>query len=429
MESDKNAEKPDPFVLDSVFPDPEKTLSSHPPTLATLAKDCVFVLDTNSLLTPFDVGSTAFEDVASIYRGLCETDRLFVPRHVLREFCKNRASKIRDIHSHLYGLLSKLPTTHDIGSPMLEVTPQYQALQTCLTSLRANAKEYKARLQDLLAVVEDWNWTDPLSKLYADLFVDGRVINHGLTNEKLLEDVSRRRTRLLPPGYKDKTKEDLGIGDVVIWHTILTLGKDRNTHVVFVSNDKKADWTVKSNDVVLAARPELTEEFHRATGKHFHIATFSTFLALLDAKEETVGRVRSLEEGRFLRLRERLLLILDQLNTICFDFTIEDGSREEYHFIHDPRLYGLAATFRTLWPDLCAMEGVASSCATIFEELDGILSEIRSVNGQLEYMQARMKDIGDEETRRLNDLCGRFCDTADLLKRQLAAPEQPWQER
>ena len=58
----------------------------------------------------------------------------------------------------------------------------------------------------------------------------------------------------IPPGYKDAGKEDSGIGDLLIWHTILELGKVHKKSVIFVSGDEKPDWFKQSQNVALHLR-------------------------------------------------------------------------------------------------------------------------------------------------------------------------------
>lgn len=420
MSDSTHPSKYNPFVLNKVFPDPERTISTRHPTLEVLSRNCLFVLDTNSLLTPFSIGSTAFDDVAKIYRGLCEADRLYVPRYVLREFCKNRFCKIKDLHARLYEMVSSIPATPSVSCPMLESVEEHVALQESLNTLNDAIKEYKKRLQSLVGVIEDWNWEDPVSRLYAELLAGDRIIGSDKNDEELLEDLHRRFAHSLPPGFKDKSKEDEGVGDVIIWHCVLKLGKDKGSNVVFVSNDRKCDWTVNSHKVPIAPRPELVEEFYRETDKHFKIATFSRFLELLSAEDRTVGEVRMAETGQLFRVRERLALVLDTLRQVSFDFTMEDGAGADYHYIQDSRINGLTATFNTLCKDFCGSDASASSHVPAFEELGELLQKIHDTNERLRYMEARMKHDGTKETFELKKLCRRCYELCEALRAVVA---------
>jgi hypothetical protein len=108
-------------------------------------------------------------------------------------------------------------------------------------------------------------------------------------------DFKRRQEHKIPPGYKDSAKDDLGVGDVLIWHAILELGKRDKKDVLFVSADGKSDWYHQS-DGPLYPRFELVDEFRRVSdGASFHILKFSDFLDLFGAKETVVKEIRQEE--------------------------------------------------------------------------------------------------------------------------------------
>ena len=53
---------------------------------------------------------------------------------------------------------------------------------------------------------------------------------------------SRRYRDKVPPGYKDASKDDGGIGDFLIWKTLLQLGSKEKKDFVFVTGEQKPDW-------------------------------------------------------------------------------------------------------------------------------------------------------------------------------------------
>src|SRR4051794_29707537 len=76
-----------------------------------------------------------------------------------------------------------------------------------------------------------------------------------------------------------------------IWRTLLRVGGEKKRNVIFVSNDLKSDWMVKSGDDALFPRAELVDEFNRETEYHFWMMPFSRFLALLGAASTTVAEI------------------------------------------------------------------------------------------------------------------------------------------
>jgi DNA-binding NarL/FixJ family response regulator len=122
------------------------------------------------------------------------------------------------------------------------------------------------------------------------------VLDPPLEKQKIQEDLLRRKIHHLPPGYKDSSKDDEGIGDLLIWYTILEIGKSRKKSVIFVSGEEKSDWWYKSEGQTLYPRYELTDEFRRFSEEQsFHIISFSNLLDLYDVSEDVISEVREKE--------------------------------------------------------------------------------------------------------------------------------------
>jgi hypothetical protein len=292
--ADNKPEKPtdlDPFIIEKTFPQPEAILSTVHPAVSDIAKDCLFTLDANALLVPFNVGADSFSDIEKVLRQKVKEDRLYVPAQSVREYARHRSKKVADVHDYLKNLLQLLdglPTK--IQTPMFENTPEYKSASDTATKLREEIRTYRKQLNALIERVENWNANDAVSVLYAALF-SGKVVHHGLTEEQVKKDSEHRAKHQLPPGYKDASKADGGIGDLIIWQTILKLGSDKKRNVVFVTNEKKPDWRVNAKADSLFPRYELVEEFFRASGKHFSMMSFGEFLATSGADAETVEEV------------------------------------------------------------------------------------------------------------------------------------------
>ena len=43
----------------------------------------------------------------------------------------------------------------------------------------------------------------------------------------------------MPPGYKDGRKEDEGIGDFLIWKSLLKFGEEKKLDLAFVTGEEK----------------------------------------------------------------------------------------------------------------------------------------------------------------------------------------------
>ena len=84
---------------------------------------------------------------------------------------------------------------------------------------------------------------------------------------------------------------------MLIWRTILEIGKTRKLPLIFVSDDQKADWWHQSEGLPLYPRFELVDEYRRHSGgQSFHMMTFSAFLEIVGASKTLVEEVRKEEE-------------------------------------------------------------------------------------------------------------------------------------
>jgi hypothetical protein len=229
----------DLFWLETVFPKPEDVFAYTSPSPESLATEAVFALDANALLAPFQLGSESVANLNNIYQKLAAANRLFAPAHAVREYGKNRARKVADVYVQVNNRLSAMPTASPLDCPMLEGITDYDALKEIESALKEKAKEYKDKLNQLQGVLADWGWNDRVSALYRTVFNATRILQHDLSNEDIRADLTRRNTHKLPPGYKDSDKLDEGIGDLIIWHSLIKLGKDVQKPVIFVSNEER----------------------------------------------------------------------------------------------------------------------------------------------------------------------------------------------
>ena len=166
--------------------------------------------------------------------------------------------------------------------------------------------DYKKTVKEVLAHIKNWTWDDPVSLLYADLLKGDVLQDLKYDKEEIQVELTRRQIHSIPPGYKDGGKEDNGIGDFLIWRTILEAGKTREKSLLFVSGEEKPDWFHKSEGQTLYPRYELVDEYRRnSKGQSFHIVSFARFLNIFGASKSVVEEVQ--EEERKLNLEFSIL--------------------------------------------------------------------------------------------------------------------------
>jgi hypothetical protein len=286
----------DAFIVESVFPDAAAVFTARASSLQDVREKAIIVLDTNALLVPYGIGSQTLAQIDATYTRLLTERRLAIPAQVAREFARNRTTKLSELFQRLTRRKSQSSKYNQGAYPMLEGLEEYKRLRAVEERLDNLISDYHKSISALVDRIKAWEWNDPVSLLYGRLFPSEVVVDTSKSREQIQKDHLHRFLHKIPPGYKDESKEDLGIGDFLIWLTILEIGATRKTSVVFVSGEEKADWWHRSEGQPLYPRFELVDEFRRASGGcSFHIIKFSELLELFGASRDVVAEVRNEE--------------------------------------------------------------------------------------------------------------------------------------
>ena len=295
--NDKSGEY-DIFIGGSIYPDPHYIFTYQPQKLEEIKDQCFIVLDTNALVAPYSVGEAdVLDQCRKIYQRLIQQKRLFIPGQVAREFAKHRPGKLAEVYQQLSRKKETTPQIQSGKYPLLSSLESYQKMIELERQINTLIQEYQQTIGAVLKCVQNWYWDDPVSLLYRDFFTTDVVIEAALSHEMLEEDLKRRQIHAIPPGFKDVGKEDKGVGDLIIWHTILEIAEKRQESVIFVSSDEKADWFHRSEKIALYPRYELIDEYRRKSGgRSLHILKFSHFLKVFGASEKVVREVQQDED-------------------------------------------------------------------------------------------------------------------------------------
>lgn len=283
----------DPLAWNQVFPDAHAVFQRAVPPLEGIRDECLVCLDTNALLAPFATSGENLSLVRAVLERIAKENRLVVPGQVAREFGRNRAQKLGDIFSTLSRLQSQVQLPSPTRIPILEDCSPYKKALGTLEQARKSLDQIRVAIGEVIQEVRAWGWDDPVSRMYRELFDSEVVVDPKIPNDEILEDHSRRIANRIAPGWRDAKKDDSGIGDVLIWHTILHVARERKTHMVFVSADEKSDWWHRSDSQALYPRFELLDEYARASdGCSFRILSLSTLLESFGVSPEAVDQIR-----------------------------------------------------------------------------------------------------------------------------------------
>ncbi len=292
----------DIFIAQSIYPEAASIFTSQLKSLEEIKDDCYIVLDTNVLVAPYIIGKEdpgkddLLEQCKITYKKLIDQKRLIIPGQVAREFTKIRIEKLAELH-HQLSLKKQTQPIQRGKYPLLNSLPEYQEVERLQHEINHRIKVYQEAISKVLTHIQSWQLSDPVLLLYSQLFDEDVIYDPQFNEEETKKDLQRRQAHHIPPGYKDAGKEDSGIGDLLIWYTILELGKAQKKSIIFVSGDGKPDWFRQSENVALYLRYELVDEFRRQSGgQSFHVIKFAKFLKLYGASEKVVEEVRQEEK-------------------------------------------------------------------------------------------------------------------------------------
>jgi uncharacterized protein YutE (UPF0331/DUF86 family)/exonuclease VII small subunit len=293
----ENEQGMDIFIMDTVYPEAHQIFRTDSKSIEDLKDDAVFVIDTHALLVPYSIGRDSLEQIRIAYQRVVEREQLIIPGQVAREFARNRAVKISELYQQLNRKRNSIANLQKGRYPLLESVALYQEAVDLESRIDGLLREYRKSIGDVLSHIQSWNWNDPVTEVYSELFTDAVVCEPEVDHEEVEQELARRQRHKIPPGYKDASKDDQGIGDLLIWLTILEIAGENHVDVIFVSGEQKPDWWIKSEKQALYPRFELIDEFRRTSeGKSFRIISFSDFLDLYGATTDAVDEVREEEQ-------------------------------------------------------------------------------------------------------------------------------------
>lgn len=286
----------DQFLLEALYPDASEVFSDY--SISDIRNSTtIVVLDTNILLVPYHVRQDDLSALSDVYEFLAKEGRIFLPSRAAREFIKHRDAKLADMIKAINDQKSRLQIPHKRLSPLLEGVAGYDLLVEAQLRLSEARKVYEDRLTEMIGELRRWRGDDPITALYRKLFNSDNIIDAKESGEELSIGWAHRVNNEIPPGYKDSAKSDGGIGDYIIWRSILSIGFEKKLDLVFVTGDEKSDWYVRSSGEAVYPRPELVDEYRRASeGRKFSLMSLAAFLAEMKVEANVVEEIKSAEE-------------------------------------------------------------------------------------------------------------------------------------
>jgi hypothetical protein len=196
----------------------------------------------------------------------------------------------------LNNLKSRLPNFDRNISPSLVGIEGYNQLVKAHAKLAEARGEYSKSLDKLTETVRNWRGDDPVSKLYDEVFTGDVLVEPVEEKATLIEQWEVRLRARRPPGYRDGSKDDTGIGDFLIWKSLLQAGGGSKKDLIFVTGEEKSDWFVRSGKEPIYPRPELVDEYREASsGQNIRLCSLYQVLREMNVAEKVLNEVRTAE--------------------------------------------------------------------------------------------------------------------------------------
>jgi len=234
-----------------------------------LWKEASFFIDANILLDLYRYSSDSRDKSFKLLEDLKE--RVYITEISLSEFFKHRQDTYYENRN------IKMSLCQDID---------FKEIKNKINSVRNSMFENEKAINIVEKFEEDLNkYLDNIEKKIGDngdktldkivnLFGSNVIENF---DQKKLEELYKvgeyRFENQIPPGFKDiKKKGNEKYNDFITWEIMIQYAKEKNKHIIFVTEDAKEDWIKQIKGKKVGPREDLLNEFYkRSEGKMIYI--------------------------------------------------------------------------------------------------------------------------------------------------------------
>lgn len=232
-----------------------------------LLKSSIIVLDTNVLL---DFYRLSYQTSDELFTALNNYKKdIWLPYYVGIEFYKNKdgicnkaSTKLNDLVKdikHSYNqILDKVSNeckdykgNEDYDEAIKDLNNSKENFDKIEKFAKDTEKQFNSSIEKIDIKVEELIGDNVTQKLDIEEF------------KEVLKEGQRRIELEMPPGYKDKGKNEYIYGyrvngDYIIFDSIIKLAKEKERDIVFITGDNKKDWYDSKNGRI---NYELQKEF------------------------------------------------------------------------------------------------------------------------------------------------------------------------
>lgn len=303
-----------------------------------LWKNAVFVFDTNIFLACYKFSKSLSKSILDAIESVKE--QIWIPKQVAVEFAKNRycimlknEEKLEKLNKNISDIITEIKSSVNKNESAND-NKQSVAIKRIENALKEGVNLFKKN-----SIMFDSSRKENILVKILDLF-KGKV-GEGFdsqTLEELSKEAESRYEKKVPPGYKDKGKDENQYGDFLLWKEIIAYARANKKDIIFVTEDQKEDWFWKKDGKTIGPRYELKREFYNETNQELLMYSLTSFLEYTSKANDKKMNLKELEEisknrDNEINLHNRLIMIDQQLQRwdqrlIRYNYDIEEIERE-----------------------------------------------------------------------------------------------------
>ncbi|OSI11539.1 PIN-like domain-containing protein [Neisseria zoodegmatis] len=268
-------------------------------------ENAVLTVDTNVLLDLYRYHKETRNSILNSLR-LFE-GRLWLSHQVATEFFRNRNKVISESEKQFEN--SKDSILNIISSKFSTIVSEMKGIRTIPKILKQELEialqESQHKLADKINQLEwekiTYSENDDILEAILQLFGSDDCLGEPFPENELsdiCEEAKRRIDNEIPPGYKDKSKEnDREYGDFFLWEQILRHGVKVKKPLILITSERKEDWWEKiSSRQVVGLRSELRKEAWERLKQPVLVLQTQRFIELAAQEKENQLPNQSLAE-------------------------------------------------------------------------------------------------------------------------------------
>ncbi|MCE0742241.1 PIN-like domain-containing protein [Bacillus sp. G16] len=247
----------------------------------------VVILDANVLLNLYRYSKETSRKLLSLLKK--SQERLWLPHQIALEFHLNRTNVILDqqtSYEKIESILSK--KSSEIETSLKKELASYRKKHVTL-SIDSIIDQVKEAINTLILEIKQEKEDHPqllrndhIKFDITEIFENKVGKPYGKKRlDELAKEAEQRYKLEIPPGYEDASKKGAKFyngeiilekyGDYILWKQIIDFAKEKQTNIIFITDDEKDDWWYKSKGKTIGPRSELLNEFNFITGKEFYM--------------------------------------------------------------------------------------------------------------------------------------------------------------